>query len=155
MQLFPAFCSLMPLKQLLSTSSILSIIENTSWFIGFSFTHWLPTLEDEDLALFHHPAHTSFSHPLNFPEIVLGCIWLNLYLVFWLLQACILWFHFISCVTFLLSSWDVYFSFIYISWFEWTSCWVLLYVPKFLKYLSTQFFIKSVLSYNLSIPFYL
>lgn len=54
---------------------------NVSWFICFWFTHWLCTMEDEDLAVFHHPPPpTHILSPdtsLYFPEIVLEHIWLN------------------------------------------------------------------------------
>lgn len=88
----------MPQKQPFSTSGILSKIEHISWFIGFYLTHQLPSVEVEDLALFHQPAqhmHPSDT-PSYSPETILGHIWLNPFLGFWLLQVCILWFHFLS-----------------------------------------------------------
>lgn len=131
-QLLPAFCFLMSQKQPHSIFSILSIIENISWFIGFWFTHWLP------LALFLHPHMISWHFTLlKYFWDIFGYGWPShvCILVLWLLHVCTLWFHFTSCVTFFVSSQDACSSFLKILHIlVWrTSCWVLSHAPKFFK----------------------
>ena len=69
--------------------------------------------------------------PSPSPIMAITC----LYLVLWLLQVSTLWFHFISCVTFFVSSQDVcssFFKILHILVWR-TSCWVLSHALKFFK----------------------